>query len=162
MRDAAESGDPYHATRWDLRRFTGSFFASGVLVCENPRVLEGVAERHGGEVAAICTSGQPNTVAVSLMRQLVAAGCRLHSHGDFDWAGLGIVNRLVADLGAVPWRMSAADYEAHARADAPELTGPPVEAVWDPDLAASMRAFGRSLHEESVLALLLDSVDEIC
>lgn len=158
---ATESGSPLHLTRWDLRRWTGRLRASDVVVCENPRVLEAVAELHGGRRAVVCTSGQPNTVVTGVLRLLAAAGCTLRSHGDFDWAGLVIANRLVAELDAVPWLMSTADYEAHARADAPPLVGAPVEAGWDPDLAASMRAFGRSLHEESVLPVLLDRLDDL-
>ena len=35
------------------------------------------------------------------------------------------------------------------------LTGRPVEAVWDPELAPAMRAAGRAVHEEQVIETLL-------
>jgi len=151
---------PVHLTRWDLRRASG--FAPSerlVLVCENPRVLEAAAEQYAGRIAVVCTSGEPNTVTTAVLGALVAAGRDLRYHGDFDWPGIAIANRVVARFGTTPLLMAAGDYERSVRVDAPELFGPPVEPVWDPELGAVMRARGRSLHEETVLPQVLEALD---
>lgn len=157
LRDAADSGDPVHLTAWDLRRLPSLEGLGGatVLVCENPRVLEAVAAQARSPWPAVCTSGEPNTVVTAVLGLLVASGAGLRYHGDFDWPGIAIANRVVARFGAVPWRMAAADYEAGVRPEAPALAGSPVEPSWDPELGAAMRTRGRCLHEESVLRELL-------
>lgn len=159
---AAWSGDPVHLTAWDLRRVPtwGDQRESTVLVCENPRVLEAVAERATSPWPVVCTSGEPNTVVAGVLAGLVEGGATLRYHGDFDWGGLAIAARVIGRFGAVPWRMGAADYEAAVRVEAPELTGKPVEAGWDPELSPAMRAHGRCVHEESVLGELLESLGE--
>lgn len=160
LRLAADAGDPVHVTDRDLRRLGDVWPAppEAVLVCENPRVLEAVAERHAGGRAVVCTSGEPNTVVTELLRRLADAGHPLRYHGDFDWPGIAIANRVVARFGAVPWRMALADYEEAVRPDGPELVGRPVDAGWDAELGAGMRSFGRAVHEESVLGPLLDAI----
>ena len=153
----ADSGDPIHLTAWDLRRLSSLEGLSGatVLVCENPRVLEAVAEQARSPWPVVCTSGEPNTVVTAVLGLLVAGGARLRYHGDFDWPGIAIANRVVARFRAVPWRMSSADYEEGVRAEAPRLTGTPIEPSWDPELGAAMRTHGRCLHEETLLVELL-------
>jgi len=92
---------PVHLTRWDLRRASG--FAPSerlVLVCENPRVLEAAAEQYAGRIAVVCTSGELTTVTTAVLGALVAAGRDLRYHGDFDWPGIAIANRVVARFGA--------------------------------------------------------------
>lgn len=153
---AAEAGDPVHVTPWDLRR--GRPSVSGpVLACENPRVLEAVAERFGGTVPAVCTSGQPALVVLDVLRALAARG-PVRYHGDFDWPGIAIANRVIDEVGAVAWRMTADDYvDAAASAQLP-LDGRPVDPVWEADLGAAMRHHGLAVHEEAVLAGLLDAL----
>ncbi|MFC5993500.1 TIGR02679 family protein [Pseudonocardia hispaniensis] len=149
---AADAGDPVHLTPWDLRRCILDPPAT-VLVCENPRVLEAVAERFGGRVPVVCTSGQPALVVLDVLAAL--AGARLRYHGDFDWPGVAIANRLIAEAGVVPWRMGAGDYlGALGRARLP-LAGAPVEPAWDAELGAAMRHHGVAVHEEAVLGDLL-------
>jgi uncharacterized protein (TIGR02679 family) len=159
---AAAAGDPMHLTGWDLRRLAGGWQPEpgGVLVCENPRVLEAIAENYAGNHAVVCTSGEPNTVVTALLQRLVDAGRPLRYHGDFDWPGIAIANRVHSRFGAVPWRMNAVDYERAARADGPALQGTAVEPCWDAELGAGMRALGRAVHEESVLPDLLDALVE--
>jgi uncharacterized protein (TIGR02679 family) len=154
---AAESSDPVHLTAWDLRRLPtwGDQRGRAVLVCENPRVLEAVAERATSPWPVVCTSGEPNTVVTGVLAELVRAGFTLQYHGDFDWPGVAIAARVIDRFAAVPWRMDAADYEAAVRPECPRLIGQPVETAWDPELAAAMRAHGRGVHEESVLGDLL-------
>ncbi|TWP38553.1 TIGR02679 family protein [Leekyejoonella antrihumi] len=157
LRLAADAGDPVHLTDRDLRALPA--FESGAsrpaLVCENPRVLEAVSETAGGAVPVICTAGEPNTVVTGLLGLLAAAGWTLRYHGDFDWPGIAIANRVVDRFGARPWRMDADDYEAGVHSDAPTLRGREVAPAWDPELGSAMRRVGRCLHEESLLPILL-------
>ena len=157
---AAEAGDPVHLTAWDLRRRRDARLAGqSVLVCENPRVLEAVAERFGGAISVVCTAGQPNTVVTSVLSWLRDSGCGLRYHGDFDWPGIAITNRMVAQCGVEPWLMRTVDYEAGFRTGSPKLVGLPVEPCWDIELGASMRTHGVAVHEESVLEQVLTSLD---
>jgi uncharacterized protein (TIGR02679 family) len=157
---AAELGDPVHVTDWDLRRDAAltPLAMTEVLVCENPRVLEAVAERGPQGWAVVCTSGEPNLVVDQVLASLAAAGVRLRYHGDFDWPGVALAERALARHGAGPWRMTATDYLEGLAAGAPELVGRPVEPSWDPELGAAMRRHGRAVHEETVLADLLESL----
>ncbi|HYN28477.1 MAG TPA: TIGR02679 domain-containing protein [Dermatophilaceae bacterium] len=179
---AADAGAPVHLTAWDLRSWPplapaaaqsrpssgapsrpssgAPSWAAGmpVLVCENPRVLEAVATRYGGAVPVVCTSGEPNTVVTAVLDRLHCAGLRLLSHGDFDWPGVAIVNRLVHRLGVEPWLMDAVSYQRGAGDRGPELVGTPVAASWEPALAPAMVEVGRAVHEEAVLPFLLDAL----
>jgi uncharacterized protein (TIGR02679 family) len=159
LRLAAESGDPVHVTGWDLARSQLPVPAgTRVLVCENPRVLEAVAQRCGGRLAVVCTSGMPGVVTVELLARLRDGGADLAYHGDFDWPGVAIANRMITQLGCTPWRMSAADYRAGVRPDGLPLQGTPVEPSWDGELGAAMREHGVAVHEEAVLDTLLTAL----
>lgn len=153
---AAEAGDPVHLTAWDLARSSGdSWVGSWVLVCENPRVLEAVAQARGGAVAMVCTSGMPGLVVLEVLRRLADSGAELAYHGDFDWPGVAIANRLTTLVGVRPWQMTADDYAAAARSDGPTLLGPPVQTTWDLELGAVMTRMGVAVHEEAVLNEIL-------
>ncbi|WP_069761035.1 DUF2399 domain-containing protein [Streptomyces sp. LUP47B] len=82
-------------------------------------------------------------------------------HGDFDWPGIALANRVMQPYAAEPWRKRAADYEYLApRAQVNgtpsiALTGPSAEALWDTELAPAMDALGVALHKEAALDLLL-------
>jgi uncharacterized protein (TIGR02679 family) len=97
---------------------------------------------------------------------LSAAGCVFVYHGDFDWPGIALANRVIGRYQAEPWRMAAADYEYLAtRAQLQgtpslPLSGSPVEATWDAELAPTMDALGIALHEEAALDLLLGDLQE--
>jgi uncharacterized protein (TIGR02679 family) len=155
LRLAAEAGDPVHVTPRDLRHLELARHGR-VLVCENPRVLEAMADRLSG-APAVCTSGQPKLVTLELLRRLASAGALLQYHGDFDWPGVAMANRLIAEVGAEPLLMGASDYQAAARSGlaALELSGAPVDASWDPSLRPTMTRLGVALHEEAVLDELL-------
>jgi uncharacterized protein (TIGR02679 family) len=120
-------------------------------------VLQAVA-RAGRQTPLLCLSGNPAIVGTRLLRALVAAGNPVRYHGDFDWPGVAIAGRVIG-LGAVPWRLSAADYRrAVAGLDAHHavtLTGNPVPTPWDPALAGAMSRRGLAVHEESMLSDLL-------
>jgi uncharacterized protein (TIGR02679 family) len=162
LRSAADSGDPVHLTAWDLARSTLSVpSCTPVLVCENPQVLEAMARRCAARWPIVCSAGEPNGVAIQLLRQLATSDARLWYHGDFDWPGIAIANRIRAIVGAEPWLMSASDYRAAARSDGLPLTGPPVTPTWDQALGSAMRDAGVAVHEESVLDALLDRAPEL-
>lgn len=148
---AADRGDPVHLTPWDLARCDPRV-ADRVLVVENPSVLEAFALRHGGSFAVVCTAGWPAHVALDLLDRL---GAPLAYHGDLDWRGVEICAWLGERCGVRPWRMTVADY-----LDAPgggPLSGRPVATAWEPDLAPVMARRGVAVHEEQVVATLLDA-----
>jgi uncharacterized protein (TIGR02679 family) len=96
-----------------------------------------------------------------LLSQLVQADARLHYHGEFDWPGLGIGNRMMREYGALPWRFGAEDYLAAAHtapSPAHPLVGKPVEASWDKALTLTMKAHDATIAEEAVAAVLLDDL----
>lgn len=101
----------------------------------------------------VCVEGQPRTPAIVLLHNLKTAGCTLHYHGDFDWPGLRIANRLVEELDVQAWRFSAVDY-ACAQGKK-RLEGLPVSARWDEKLEDAMRNAGVAVYEEQVMETLL-------
>lgn len=157
LRLAAESGDPVHITEWDLRRLPAldAALERDIVVCENPRVLEAIAESGADGRAVVCTSGEPNFVVAGVLGRLHGAGARLRYHGDFDWPGIAIANRLRHSFGVEPWLMGAEDYVQAVRSDGQALGSPAVEPTWDADLGAAMRLHNRAVHEESMLPQIL-------
>lgn len=137
-----------------------------VHVCENPSVVEVVAERWAaspaGQPVLVCTSGQPSTAVVELLRVLTAGGAGCRYHGDFDWAGLRIAETLRRQVPWSPWRYGATDYRAAIAAETPSrrLSGARAESPWDPALSTAMAAAGDAVEEEAVADLLAhDLVD---
>jgi len=137
-----------------------------VHVCENPTVVELVADRwsatsssavQGDAPVLVCTSGQPSTAVIELLTRLTGAGAACCYHGDFDWAGLRIARHLGTEVSWTPWRYTAADYRASVADGAPSLslTGPPADSPWDPGLAAAMAERGLAVEEEAVAELLI-------
>lgn len=106
LRAMAEASEPARITLSQVARWP---FVSGsggdVYVFENPSILAEAAARGWAGPALVCTSGWPNVAGLTLLRQLAAAGCRLHLHADWDGAGLAIVQLLVARIGGEPWEM---------------------------------------------------------
>lgn len=156
---ARRAGDPAHLTAWDLQRSGHALTcpADRVLVCENPRVLEAVAQRFGAEIPVVCGMGSPTLLVLEVLRRL-AAEAQLDYHGDFDWPGLAIAQRLRTTIGVRPWRMSAADY-SHAPERGAPLSGQVVQVDWDDELPVIMQERGTAVHEESVLPALLDALE---
>jgi uncharacterized protein (TIGR02679 family) len=145
--------------------------SSVIHICENPTVVEVVANSWarikaeagtsgaGGPVL-VCTSGQPSTAVVELLRRLTEEGAECRYHGDFDWAGLRIARSLSTQVEWMPWRYTAADYRAALRHGKPSLrlAGNPAESPWDPKLAVAMAESGLALEEEAVADLLAKDV----
>jgi uncharacterized protein (TIGR02679 family) len=153
---AADSGDPIHVTWWDLRRGLQMAPGQEVFVCENPRVLEAIAERALDGITVVCTSGRSTLVVLEVLRRLSGSGAHIRYHGDFDWPGIAMTNQLIALFEVQPWSMSADDYlDSPARLP---LVGSEVAPAWDADLGAAMRHRGLAVHEEAVLGSLLDSL----
>ena len=141
-----------------------------VWTCENPVVLAAVADAWAERATTgpppatapppvVCTAGQPSVAVTAVLRGLADAGWTLLHHGDLDPDGVRITNRLVGDLGAVPWRMGVGDYEAALAAGLGRSSGrAPVAAVWDERLGPAMARSGRVVEEEAVLDALVADV----
>src|SRR5262249_13706974 len=154
MRERADLGLVTHLTLHELERAGPVAFTEPgqtVSVCENPQVLQAAAHANASR-PLLCLSGSPAAAGTNLLRTLISAAPPVRYHGDVDWPGIAIANRIIA-AGAVPWRMSATDYRtAAANLDddhAVALTGKAVPTPWDPALASAMTARGLAVHEES-------------
>ncbi|MFG1663794.1 TIGR02679 family protein [Streptomyces sp. Y7] len=128
-----------------------------VHFCENPQVLQAAA-RYGAPGILVCGSGNPSAAGWELLRRLIAGGADVIYHGDFDWPGIVIADRVIR-AGARPWRMHAADY-LNALTELPAerllaLDGPPAPTPWDPQLADVMTQNDFAVHEEAQLHHLL-------
>ncbi|MCX4745926.1 TIGR02679 family protein [Kitasatospora sp. NBC_01287] len=161
LRERADHHAETHLTLRELRALEIVLPSeTPVYICENPRVVEAAAEARCA-ATVVCTSGSASTVVLELIDTLAAAGLPLLYHGDFDWPGIALANRLIRRCAARPWRMAAHDYErlaAHVRSQGTPplpLAGAPVEASWDADLAAAMSGLDAALHEESALDWLV-------
>ncbi|MEU0114367.1 TIGR02679 family protein [Streptomyces bobili] len=164
LRERSDHRTETHVTLRELRTLSLEMPpGTHVRVCENPRVVEAAADS-GRTAPLVCTSGSATTVVLTLLDALAASGCTFAYHGDFDWPGIALANRITQRYGAESWRMRAADYEYLAtRAEVrgtPQiaLAGLPAEAVWDEELAPAMEALGIALHEEAALDLLLEDL----
>lgn len=127
-----------------------------VFACENPQVLQAAA-RASTSMPLLCTSGNPVTVALHALDRLIADGATVRYHGDFDVAGIQIARRLF-DRGVLPWRYAAGDYLSAVASARLPLGGPVPDTPWSPGLAEAMREHRVAVHEEAVLALLLDDL----
>nr|WP_265333839.1 DUF2399 domain-containing protein [Nocardioides sp. Kera G14] len=165
MRSRADLGVVTHLTLQELRgpaATVPSLCSEGTAVSmvENPQVLQAAAKT-GVPGVLLCTSGNPSTAGWLLLRRLIADGMPVRYHGDFDWPGVAIAGRVLA-AGAAPWRMAAEDYSA-AVSGLPSdarlaLSGTPVGTAWDTRLAVEMERRGVAVHEELILATLLDDL----
>lgn len=161
LRQAADAGLPFRVTLQQLAENPVSATGSEVFVCENPAVLRAAAARWGADCRPlVCSEGQPSAACARLLSQVAGT---VRWRGDFDWTGLRTTAAAIAKYGAVPWRMSTADYLAALRGvgdvdvaiETEPLKGPPAPSPWDPALAVEMAARGRAVMEERLLAVLL-------
>jgi uncharacterized protein (TIGR02679 family) len=106
----------------------------------------------------VCIDGQPKTASRLLLNLLAEAGCVIRYHGDFDWDGIRIGNKIMQRHGAVSWRFGADDYSRAARSDY-SLLGKKTTADWDEALAPLMEKTGACIHEEQILDELVGDLD---
>lgn len=157
----AEPGEPAYVSLRQLLRSPPLWDVDGrtIHVCENPNLLAIAADRLGsGCRPLVSTDGMPAAAQRTLLGQLAAAGARLYYHGDFDWPGLRIAGRILADFPARPWRFFTEDYE-HAvtvLADYRQtLVGAALDVGWDERLGPAMRRIGLAVPEEALAEQLL-------
>jgi uncharacterized protein (TIGR02679 family) len=133
-----------------------------VFVSENPAIVAAAVDQFGEDAPMmVCLDGMPSTAALVVLDELVAAGCAVAYHGDFDWRGLaiaGVLARKVPSAGS--WRFSATDYVAAVDGGlgAVALTGKPTSSPWDDRLAPAMEQAGVAIYEEQVVLDLLDDL----
>ncbi|MGH8775189.1 MAG: TIGR02679 family protein [Jiangellaceae bacterium] len=160
-----EAGQPVALTLRQLVRDPPALALAGVTVsvCEGPVVVSTAADDLGTSCQPlVCTSGQPSAAAVHLLRILTREGATLRYHGDFDWGGLRIAGGLYRRFPMRPWRYDAAAYNTAVSARlGRHLTGPPVDATWDPALARAMQAASIRIEEELVLDELIGDLSDV-
>jgi len=161
LAEAADGGVPFRLTLHQLGLGELTPQAPDLYVCENPAVLRTAAAELGRRCRPlVCTEGVPSAAALRLLGAAAGAGVRLHWHADLDRAGLRMTGDAVRRFGAVPWRMTGADYRAGlARGESEPLRGVPAPSPWDPALAVELERHGRAVMEERVLHELLGDLD---
>ncbi|WP_327147141.1 TIGR02679 family protein [Nocardia sp. NBC_01329] len=157
---ARAAGDPVVLTLRQIDRIEPDAFGvrqALVRICENPIVVASAADRWGPDCPPlICLSGHPSTAARNLLAMLSGVGVEFAYHGDFDWGGIRIANALAQHIDWRPWRFTSADYlNALPRVVGGTLSGRPGEAVWDSELAGTLRRHGVRVEEELVLDELI-------
>ncbi|MBX6751798.1 MAG: TIGR02679 family protein [Micromonosporaceae bacterium] len=163
LTQAAALALPMRLTLHQLRLGALAIDAEEIFVTENPAVLRAATALGPAAPPLVCTEGMPSA---ALHRLLAVAGrATLRWRHDFDWPGVRMLTAALARYpAAVPWRMSAADYEAalgpaeSVGGSGPRLTGTPAATPWDPALAAAMHRHGRAVMEERLLPVLLDDL----
>lgn len=162
LRSHADAGEPVRLTLRQLLRHPPELATGNppiVYVCENPAVVSAAADNLGPHSAPlVCTEGQPSSAVQTILRMLTDAGVELAHHGDFDRGGLRIANTVIRRFGARPWRFDTRSYLAAPAG--PALGGPVPAVAWAPGLAEAMNARGTAVHEEQLLAQLLDDLDQ--
>lgn len=160
------AGWPAEPLRLTLRQASSwrprSTLGGAVYVCENPAVVAAAAdELSHRSPTVVCLDGMPSTAALVILDCLVAAGCAVRYHGDFDWRGLAIAGVLARKIVvAQPWRFASVDYRrAVSRGlGTVALSGRAAVSPWDAALAPSMHDAGVAVYEEQVIDELLDDL----
>jgi uncharacterized protein (TIGR02679 family) len=159
---AAASCEPAVVTLAQLRRWPLAPLPAGAVafVVENPTLLSEAAVRKWAGPALVCSSGRPSIAAVTLLRQLAAAGATLAQHADFDGGGLSITAWLADRAGTTPWRMGADDYLAALAVprERVPLAGRLPPSPWDPGLREAMATGAVAVHEEEIRTALLSAM----
>jgi len=125
-----------------------------IFICENPSIVSAAAREIGAACRPlVCTNGQPASTVHLLLSQLRRAGAELRCHADFDWAGLRIVDHLVREHAAIPWRMNVEEYRAAS--GMVFLESESFSASWSPELSDAIRTRGKAVFEEQIIRSLL-------
>ncbi|MEH1016950.1 TIGR02679 family protein [Micromonospora sp. CPCC 206060] len=154
LTEAARAGVPMRVTLHQLRLAPLTVVCDEVYVCENPAVLRAATTALGARTPPlICTEGVPSVAVHTLLR--AARGAVIRWRNDFDWTGVRLTAAALRRYpGAVPWRMTAADY-LPAAGTGTTLIGTPARTRWDESLGESMRQAGRAVMEERLLDRLV-------
>ncbi|MFF0658041.1 MULTISPECIES: TIGR02679 family protein [Micromonospora] len=154
LTEAARAGVPMRVTLHQLRLAPLTLNCDEVYVCENPAVLRAATTTLGAQAPPlICTEGVPSVAVHTLLG--AAPGAAIRWRNDFDWTGVRLTAAALQRYpGAVPWRMTAADYLPGAGTGT-ALIGTPTRTPWDESLGESMRRTGRAVMEERLLDLLI-------
>ncbi|GAA2510996.1 TIGR02679 family protein [Winogradskya humida] len=162
LHERADLGAETHLTLREIRRLAPLHLPpQTIYVCENPRIIEAALD-NGIDAPMVCTMGNPTTVTLALLDAITTSeGVQLAYHGDFDWPGLTIANRILTRYPAHPWQFTAPHYRAAVeqaasnRTPRQPLTGRPAASPWDPALAEAMTDLSISIHEEALIESLL-------
>ncbi|SCF07032.1 TIGR02679 family protein [Micromonospora haikouensis] len=154
LTEAAQAGVPIRVTLHQLRLAPLTLNCDEVYVCENPAVLRAATTALGAQAPPlICTEGVPSVAVHTLL--WAAQGAVIRWRNDFDWTGVRLTAAALQRYpGAVPWRMTAADY-LPAAGTGTALLGTPTRTPWDESLSESMRRAGRAVMEERLLDRLI-------
>ncbi|GEP40902.1 TIGR02679 family protein [Brevifollis gellanilyticus] len=132
-----------------------------VYVCENPTIISLAASYLGLRCPPIiCVNGEPCHAARHLMRRLRDAGCALWYHGDFDWPGIAIAERVFTEFGAKPWLFDLESYQAAMPLESRPLTGNPVSTPWSAALSQAMHTHGKAYDEERLADFLINALSQ--
>ncbi len=132
-----------------------------VYVCENPTIISLAATQLGNRCPPIiCVNGEPCHAARRIMRLLCDAGCSLWYHGDFDWAGIAIAERIFTEFGAKPWLFDLDAYEEAMPLESRHLTGTPIPTPWAPALSITMQNHGKAYDEERLADFLINALSQ--
>lgn len=159
LRALAAAGEPARITLRQL--INGDLaFPPGleIRICENPVVVAAAADRWGPACPPlVCLEGFASHAAHTLLARLSSRNAVFLYHGDFDWDGLRIANKLRETVPFRSWRFTAADYKAAlgSGGERPPLRSRRVEASWDADLGRALAEGGLAVEEETVLGELL-------
>ena len=101
--------------------------------------------------------GTPSALEVSAIAASLGAGWRVTGRAHFDAGGIRHVQSVLTGVpGAVPWRMTSADYHESvpSRSSDEQISITP----WDPSLSAAMAEAGKVAFEETLIPQLLADV----
>jgi uncharacterized protein (TIGR02679 family) len=122
--------------------------------CENPSVLIAAEQALGADCPPlICTGGRPSDAVRLILSSARDAGASIRHHGDYDSAGVQILQDLEARYGAEPWRFDVPSMRAALRRFG-RIVPDPSPAT----LEEGVDRLDRGLPEELVLDELLDDL----
>lgn len=155
LTEAADAGHPFRLTLRQLISAPVLPWALEIYVCSSTALMRAAADELGARCPAlVCTEGEPSVACSRLLHSAVSSGSSVFWHGDFSWPGLRGTATAVRRLQAMPWLMTASEYQAAAAGGGP-LTGRAEPSGWDPRLAELMRMTGRAVGEARLVPGLL-------
>lgn len=159
---ASAASQPIHLTSRMFWAADWSQISSppNIFVCENPTIVSLAANQLGRRCPPlICVNGEPRHAARLLLHRLRKAGTTLWYHGDFDWPGIAIADRIFTDFGAMPWCFDADSYTKVSTRPSRPLHGTPLPTPWSPELSATMTRIGHAYDEELLADVLFEDLE---